>query len=195
MLGQQGTHCPYWQYTTGMTTTPQITQTLTFLQNNPGQVKLITLDIGVNDLLAILGQPPVTIQKVLATLAQVSTNLDTIYGDLQTATAGQNVPIVTMTYYNPFIVTQPISGITTLAVSLLNNVIINKAAAHNVLVAQVYSDPRFNGLFSPTNPGPAIQAICKATWICYKPHPDIHPTTQGYTDIAQDFSAVLPPGV
>lgn len=195
MLGQNGTYCKYWQYTGAMTTTPQITQTMTFLRNNPGQVKLITVDIGVNDLLGMLGQPPVTIQKVLAALSQISTNLDTIYGDLQTATAGQNVPIVTMTYYNPFIVTQPISRVTNLAVTLLNSMIIKKAAAHNILVAQVFNDTHFNGLFSVTNPGPAIAAMCQATWICYTAHPDIHATTQGYTDITQDFTAVLPPGL
>lgn len=177
MLGTNGTYCPSWIYTTGMTTTPQITQAVTFLQTHPGQIKLITIDIGVNDVLRAI-QSGLTLPKVLALARQLSRNLDLIYAQVRQA-AGPNVKIVTMTYYNPLIILSD-SALMKLGAALLNGIIASAAAKQSMTVAQVYQ--AFNGAPKPGD------MICKKTWFCSLLHfGDPHPRRSGYTLIADAF--------
>lgn len=175
--GPGGAACQYAQYTTaGITTTPQITQALTILQAHPGQIKLITLSIGANDLLA-LGLHA-TLGQVLATLQQFSTNLDQILTTLR-AQAGPNVTIIMMNYFNPFVVV-PGTSFFTLGEQLVNNAIAGAARRHNVAVADVYT--AFNGAANPQS------AICNLTWFCNLQYlGNVHPNTQGYALIAGLF--------
>ncbi len=182
MLGLNGTNCPNSQYTTyGITTTPQITLALNFLQDHPGQVRLITIDIGVNDMLQALTSST-SITQVVSVLTQVQNNFDQILTDLQqqaSATQNGNVRIVTMTYYNPLVVSSS-SVFVTLAGQIFANKIKNIAQQHGISVADVYQ--AFNGGAHPT------PIICQLTWYCSTTHPgDPHPHTLGYALIAALF--------
>lgn len=176
MLGNNGTICPYMKYTSGVTTTSQMTQAVNFLQSHAGQVKLITIDIGVNDILTALSGH--LSSGEIATLAQhISQNLGTIYTDIQQAAPG--VKIVTMTYYNPLVVFSNSPGLTAGA-QLFNGIITTQAAQHGIAVADVYQ--AFNGTSDPK------ATICKLTWFCSLFHfGDLHPRTAGYTVIANEF--------
>lgn len=176
-LGPNGAACQYAQYTTaGITTTPQITQAVNILQAHPGQIKLITLSIGANDLLTL--GIHATMGQVLATLQQFSTNLDQILTTLR-AQAGPNVKIIMMNYFNPFVVV-PGTNFISLGEQLVNNVIATTARAHNVIVADVYT--AFNGTSNPK------ATICNLTWFCNLQYlANVHPNTQGYKVIAGVF--------
>jgi lysophospholipase L1-like esterase len=136
MLGLNNIYCPNWQFTKNMTTTPQMTQALSFIQAHPQQINLVTVDIGANDLLAAL-KGGITLQKLLQVILQLHTNLDSIFGQLRAA-VGTQVPIATMTYYNPLIVLSS-SPLITVGAEIFNGVISSEAAKFNVVVAPVYT--------------------------------------------------------
>ncbi len=79
--------------------TSQLDAAVAFLTANPGEVKLITLTIGANDVLACDPLDPDVATCVAAQLGQIGTNLPIIVGTLQAVAPG--VPIVAMNYYNP----------------------------------------------------------------------------------------------
>lgn len=176
-LGPNGSACQYQQYTTaGITTTPQITQAINIIQAHPGQIRLITLSIGANDLLAL--GIHATLGQVLATLQQFSTNLDQILTTLR-AQAGPNVKIMIMNYFNPFIVV-PGTSFISLGEQLVNNTIATQAQQHGVTVVDVYT--AFNGAANPKG------VICGLTWFCNLQYlANVHPNTQGYKVIAGVF--------
>lgn len=176
MLGNGGTICPYMKYTSGVTTTPQIVQAINFLQSHQGQVKLITIDIGVNDILKALSGH-LSSGEITALAQRIAQNLNTIYSDVVNAAPG--VKIVTMTYYNPLVVFSNSPGLTAGA-QLFNGIITTQAAQHGIAVADVYQ--AFNGT---SDPG---ATICKLTWFCSLFHfGDLHPRTAGYTVITNEF--------
>jgi lysophospholipase L1-like esterase len=183
MLGVNGAYCPNWRYTTGMTTTPQLTQALAFIQAHPGQVSLVTIDIGANDVLQLVRGGGITKQKIVQFIQTLTTNLNTIFSQLRAA-VGPDVPIATMTYYNPLVVLSN-SGVITGGATLFNDIITNQAAKSNVVVAPV---------FTAFNSGTIAQqrtSICKNTWFCSLGHLfDPHCKTAGYALIAQTFEQV-----
>lgn len=70
-------------------------------------VRVITLDIGGNDLFAVLpvcsgGLTPTCVTAISTTFATFSANFNFILGELRTA-AGPDTPIIVMTYYNPLV--------------------------------------------------------------------------------------------
>ncbi len=88
--------------TTGsMRTGGQYHAALQFLRRHRGDVALITIDIGGNDVVGCVG--PTGIDQSCATEARatVKRNLGTMLAGLRTA--APHVPLVGMTYYNPFL--------------------------------------------------------------------------------------------
>jgi hypothetical protein len=71
-----------------------------FLASHPGQVAFVTIDIGGNDLAPCFLSIPINAACFAAALPIASANLETIVTGLRTA--GGAVPIVGMTYYDPF---------------------------------------------------------------------------------------------
>jgi lysophospholipase L1-like esterase len=83
----------------------QLNAALLFLETHPGQVAFITIDIGANDLLyRCLDENSGLIGRGCAVdlLPRLQARLTQIV-DALTAAAGPGVPIVGMTYYNPFL--------------------------------------------------------------------------------------------
>ena len=80
----------------------QVAAAVHFLQDHPGQVSLITIDIGANDLnsCVVLTSLSALEACVEATLPTVVANLTEIMTDLRAAD-GSNVRIIGMTYYVP----------------------------------------------------------------------------------------------
>jgi len=84
-------------YTTGS----QLGDAEAFLASHPGQVAFATIDIGGNDLAPCLLSIPINAACFAAALPIATANLETIVTGLRTA--GAAVPIVGMTYYDPFL--------------------------------------------------------------------------------------------
>lgn len=87
--------------TESMRTGGQYHAALRFLRRHRGHVALITIDIGGNDVVGCVG--PTGIDQSCATeaLATVKRNLGTMLAGLRAA--APHVPLVGMTYYNPFL--------------------------------------------------------------------------------------------
>jgi lysophospholipase L1-like esterase len=115
-------------------------EAVAFLQAHQGQVALITIDIGGNDLLPCVNGLTVDlgcIQQAESTMVQ---NLDTILNGLRQA-AGPTVPIVGMNYYDPFLGDWLAGGSTqveaNLSVSLVTNLNTLLAGAYQQIGAPV----------------------------------------------------------
>jgi lysophospholipase L1-like esterase len=155
----------------------QLTDALTYLHANPGEVSPITLDIGANDALRVIEgicefEAACIAGHAPALFAHVATNLGTILADLRGA--APNAKIVVLGLYNPFGAT--ISGGDELTAAL-NEVMRQVAGA----AAARFADPL--PVFNP--PGAREQpTICLLTNMCPPPESgrpqDIHPTDLGY---------------
>ncbi len=82
----------------------QLDAAVAFLEAHPGQVAFITLDVGAQDLVERCLENTGLIGKACAVdlLPRLQSRLARIVDALSTA-AGPSVPIVAMTYYNPFL--------------------------------------------------------------------------------------------
>ena len=169
----------------------QLAEAAAFLQAHRGEVALVTLDVGGNDVTVPDG----------GGVAAVQANLPNILAQLRTA-AGPGVPILGMNYYHPFLpdvwfgTHDPalLQGAVD-AITAFNDVLAGLYAAAGIPIADVESafsmsdvgDPDGDGL--PTN----VEQVCAWTWRCAPPPhgPDIHPNSAGYAVIAHAFEEAL----
>ena len=188
----------------------QLAQAIEFLHAHKDKVELITIDVGVNDILAagcIIGTD-INIECINGAIFQVADNLPVILSALQEA-ADPGTPIVGMNYYNTFLASW-LTGLDgqVLAVqsaglaSLLNRVVLGPTyGAFGIPVADVanafMSDdfttmvpfpPPFNVV--PLN----VAVICQLTYMCVPGPvgPNIHANPAGYGVMAATFAGVLP---
>lgn len=184
----------------------QLDVAVDYLSSNPGEVGLITIVVGANDVLACdPSDPPEVLNAcVAAQLGQIAANLPVIVGTLQAVAPG--VPIVAMNYYNPnlaFWITGPAGeALATQSQALFgafNGVLQAVYDAFGVPVADVA------GAFMTFNdrggdPPKNVREVCKLTLMCEKaggsyilsdydpvvpgPQTDIHPSNKGYNKIA-----------
>jgi len=188
----------------------QLAQAVEFLHAHKDKVELITIDLGVNDVLAagcIVGTV-VNLDCVITAFNQVATNLPIILTVLQSA-ANEGTPIVGMNYYNSFLAFwltgiegQVLAMESAALLNILNNDVLGViygffsipvadvagAFQSNDFVTMVELAP---GLFVPLN----VALICQWTYMCVPPPvgPNIHANPTGYGVIAGEFVAVLPP--
>jgi lysophospholipase L1-like esterase len=173
----------------------QLGDAVEFLDEHPGQIAFITIDIGVNDIFACEGDPGCFIP-------QIATNLPLILDTLRDH-AGPGVPIIGMNYYSPFVVDwfdDPAAGEAAAAdIVAFNNFLESLYADAGVPVADVESafavtdfttqaELKHDGLVPLS-----VYNACTLTWICTDPPlgPDIHANTDGYGVIAETFAAEL----
>ena len=188
----------------------QLAQALKFLHAHKDHVALVTIDIGVNDILAegcIVGTS-VNFQCINSALVKIATNLPAILYAVREATH-PDTPIVGMNYYNSFLaswLSGPDGQLLALQsaglADVLNfNVLGPTYAAFGMPVANVSA--AFNSSnFATMVPFPPpfgsvplnVAVICQFTYMCVAPPvgPNIHANPTGYSVIATAFADVLP---
>jgi lysophospholipase L1-like esterase len=198
--------CPYEHGT-------EMAEAVAFLQAHPGQVELITISLGGND----VSFPPsggfcfdpatgiLDAACVTATLPAIQERLATILAQVRQA-AGPDVPIIGMNYYNPFLgfwllgpVGQLLARIDNAAVETLNAGLEQAYAQAGVPVADVASAFDISNFTDTTElEGVGIVPInvanaCNWTWFCTGPPlgPDVDSNTDGYGVIANAFLDAL----
>jgi lysophospholipase L1-like esterase len=158
----------------------QLSAALAFLQEHPGRVSPITINVGVNDLrplLSICGSDLSCYEaNAPAILAVTRANLDHILGSIRSV--APNAEIITFTNYD--IASVLIDPRSARLAEAFNDVVSDTARSHSVRVADVFS--AFNG-------GPQPATICSLTFAC-TPLQDTHPTDAGYATIASQIWAV-----
>jgi LPXTG-motif cell wall-anchored protein len=177
-----------------------------FLAAHRGATRLVTLDIGANDVASC-----VTANNMLdaacaeKAVQQVSKNLPVILSRLRSADPGVGVQWAGMTYYDPFLAAGLLGdqGRQEAAESLkltdaLNGVLAQEYHAAGFALAPV--DQRFatHDTRQVNAPGLGtvprnVATICMLTWACTTPPvgPDIHTNNAGYGTIASAFASVL----
>jgi len=180
----------------------QLDQAMAFLHAHAKFVSFITIDLGWNDFPC-----QDSIDCLLPGAATIQANLPGILAALRAA-AGQDVPIVGGTIYDPFLVywlsgTPEAEAIAHLSVDEaivpINDLEESIYAAFGMPVADVegaFRTTEFLPLVAmPPYPYPVpvnVATLCALTWICSAAHPgDFHPTADGYQVIATAFRAKL----
>jgi lysophospholipase L1-like esterase len=187
----------------------QLAEAVQFLHAHKDKVELITIDMGVNDVLAagcIVGTV-VDVPCIMAAFGQVATNLPLILTALQNA-ANEDTPIVGMNYYNSFLAFwligidgQMLAMDSAALLNILNNGVLGLTyAAFGIPVADVAGAFQSNDFVTmvPLAPGIIVPLnvalICQWTYMCVPPPvgPNIHANPTGYAVIAGAFEDVLP---
>jgi lysophospholipase L1-like esterase len=164
-------HHPY----VGGPASSQLSDALAYLGGHPGAVSPITIDIGANDALGVIGacnrEPACVLEHAPALFAHVAGNLGSILAQLRGAAPGAQ--IIVLGLYNPF--GSAIAG-GDLLTAELNKVMEAVAAGAGAAFANPLP------VFNPQ--GPLEQpTLCLLTNIC-TPLQDIHPTDLGYATLA-----------
>lgn len=163
----------------------QIAGAVAFLKANAATTRLITLDMGANNVLRC-ARPALDQACAASTTTTVAKELATILGQIRAAAPA--VPIVVLTYYNPLLaawLTGP-EGQTTATQSQvllggLNAEITKAAKAAKAKVADVagaFATTEASGSPQPAN----VKRICDWTWMCSRN--DIHANDAGYAAMA-----------
>jgi lysophospholipase L1-like esterase len=186
--------CSYAHYRTGS----QLAAATLFLATHRGQVRYLTLNIGINDVLHCLPDGATESGCITHGLAAITRNLDTILATLRKVDGGVTVS-VGMSYYDPFLADwsngaegKRIAAASASVISRLNLVEHSLYQRFGFAVADVagaYDDDST----TPSMPGatpPNVQAICALTYMCEQRN--IHPNADGYAVIADAFTARFP---
>jgi len=182
-------------------TQTQIAAADAFLTAHPGQIGLITVSIGGNDVTSCASDPSPTTCVAAATGA-ITTNVTTLATDLRAA-AGAGVPIVGLTYpdvllgewvYPTFPASSADQSLATASVTAFQTLInpaLQKAyaAAGGTFVDVTSATGAYTPLttlakLSPYGKIPkAVVEVCKLTWFCQLGN--IHANSKGYKDIGK----------
>ena len=173
-----------------------------FLKSHRGQVALVTLDIGANNVdgcVTAAGLDPACVQTGIAT---AGTDLVKILRKLHAA--DPSARIVGMNYYDPFLAAwvQGTAGQQTAQASVQLTDFFNRVLAADYLhfkvpVADVAAEFRTDDftviplVHLPVN----VASVCLLTWMCASPPvgPNIHANTLGYRVIADAFVDTIGP--
>ena len=158
----------------------QAAAALAFLAGHPGQTDLISVDIGSNDLLALVNSCSSAPDPHACLAAGVPTTLGTLannYGNLlaHLRALAPNARIVLFNYYNPLALKLP--GSDTL-IAAASNVVDQLAVHFGATVADAFT------AMNHAAGSPAEAAfLCSRTWECTS-FTNIHPTDLGYRALA-----------
>jgi lysophospholipase L1-like esterase len=174
----------------------QLAAAVSFLETH--EVRLVTLDIGANDVDGCISSTGINATCVTTGLGTIGTNLPQILAELRNA-AGPNTLIVAMNYYDPFLAawTLGASGQTLAVASLQTTTVFNgvlKTAyeAFSIPVADVATAYRIRDFtFVPVINLPVnVFLTLSWTWMGAPAPvgPNIHPNAVGYAVIAGTFA-------
>jgi lysophospholipase L1-like esterase len=183
--------------------TSQLDAATQFLAAHRGQVKLVTVDIGANDVDACISATGADPNCVQAGLTALTANLSTITTRIAQADPGTRV--VGMNYYDPFLAQwltgAPGQQLATLSLGLVHTLNQTLQDGYNAAGDPVADTARAFGIdnTSPTSlPGAGqvprdVATTCDLTWMCAPAPtgPNIHANPAGYATIARAFQAKL----
>ncbi|MCR6491529.1 SGNH/GDSL hydrolase family protein [Cellulomonas sp. P24] len=160
--------------------TSQLAAATAFLTAHRGQVSLVTIDIGSNDLLALVGQCQTTATSATAleaclaaglpaTISTIATNYATLLGTIKTL--APSATIVMFNLYNPMALTLPGSD---QLVGVVNQALAGIAANAGARVADA-----FKAINVKADSTVEKASVCLLTWECTS-YKNVHPTTLGY---------------
>lgn len=177
----------------------QLAQALAFLRAHPGRVRLVTIDIGVNDVLGCARDDAGEHDDCLTTaLPRVRAGLARALRAIRAA--APDVPVVGMTYYDPLLASWLLGGrqrrtarTGAAVVERTNAALTQVYRAGGAEVADV-ADAFHTGdtTLVPTDRGSVprdVDAVCRLTYMCTDT--DIHPNGAGHRVIADAFAARL----
>jgi hypothetical protein len=180
----------------------QLDQAIAFLRAHAGQMSLVTIDIGGNDIGASCGAgDAIALSCAAAATAAARSNLVRI-GLALRAAAGRRTPIVGMTYYDPGLAywlkgsMRHLVPITLRIVGALNSSLAAGYRAAGIGVADVEGAFATHDLAHTAYlPGfgrvpLAVANVCKWTGACQQP-PNNHATVTGHRLIAGAFWRAL----
>jgi len=188
----------------------QLTAAETFLARHPGQVSLVTIDIGANDVDACISATKVNLTCMATSDVTAVKNLGTILSAVTMAVHryDPSARVAGMNYFDAFLGLAFSPGgsagtsAATASVAATNAFNIQLSATFHhfgVAVANVASAfhldavlpaSKFDGKTLPAD----VVATCQLTWMCpvgAGHRANIHPNATGYRTIASAFSAVL----
>jgi hypothetical protein len=189
----------------------QLAEAVRFLHAHKDKVELVTIDMGVNDVLStgcIVGTD-IDFACIQAAFFQISVNLPVILSAMSEA-AAPGTPIVGMNYYNTLLaswLTGPAGEVVALQSAELarmfnDDVLAATYGAFGIPVADVavayLSDDFATMVPFPTPDSPLliplnVAVICQLTYMCAPAPvgPNIHANEAGYGVIAATFAALL----
>ena len=183
----------------------QLAQAAAFLAGHRGKVKLVTIDIGANDLNPCLSLP--TLNQIVTCLEgvfpQIQANLTSIMNTLTTASDSGQPPIIGMNYYDPELAnwlkgdaaSKALAKASIALAQAFGNLLGGVYTSFGAKVADVFTAfhtsafgtkvtlPEFGQV--PKD----VAYICTYTWECAAPPvgPNIHANILGYGIIANTF--------
>ena len=202
MLTGAGSPCSYPQGS-------QLAAALAFIKAHRGQIKLITIDIGANNVDGCVAGGGISQSCVAGGIAALEHDLPLILGPLRDA-AGPRTMIAGMNLYDPFLADDLTTGsaaaaaqaAATQSVTLaedINQIIASADQDFNVKTADVqdaFSTTDFTD--TTTMPGAGtvplnVARICEWTWMCAPSPvgPNIHANATGYEVLAGAFEQAI----
>lgn len=173
----------------------QLAQAVDFLEDHARFTRLVTIDIGANDITGCAASGTLEQGCVVATVGRVATNLAAALSAIRAV--APEVPIVVLDYYDPFLAAwltgpsgQELATASVAAAGAFNGAIAavaGRARAHVALVSAAFETSTWapdaaTGL--PTN----VARICAWTWMCSLG--DIHANDAGYAVLARTVAGV-----
>jgi lysophospholipase L1-like esterase len=173
-----------------------------------GEVALVTLDIGANDIDGCLAEDSIDAACVIRGAGDISANLPVIMRRLRRA-AAHGTPMAAMTLYNPFLELYLTRGGQAEAIASdkyarnVNEGLARLYGAGEFRVAHVdaafhtYDTSKKTSLAGQPHPVPvAVAEVCRLTWMCAPAPvgPNIHANRVGYGLIAQAFATAFRSG-
>ena len=191
----------------------QLDAAVAFIRAHSSQVKLVSLDIGTNDVVDCL-DPTLYKKGVTATLAcitqgmgAVSTNLPKILAPLKAAVA-PGTKLVAGDIYDPFLAGLLVNDATVDGIARRSLALITKvngeiayadarAGFGTANVASAFFTYSTAKVRAPALGGSVqrnVAVLCSFTWSCTKAPrgPNIHPTTAGYLAMARAYENAVP---
>lgn len=172
----------------------QIGAATRFLRAHRRDLALVTVDIGINDVVRCQQAPPGprSAACLAAGLATIERNLPTAVR-LVRAAAGPQVPVVALDYYAPF-VASPDPGRAAWSHYVTGRLDATLSGVLGPLHVRVAHTAAAFGLGRPV----AVEAadVCRLTWVCSPPPvgANLHANAAGYRAMAGAVEQVLPGG-
>ncbi len=183
----------------------QLGAALAFIARHPGEIAFATVDVGTDDLFAhCLSRRGVFARAcVLDVMPRVERRLSRIFDKLGSA-LGPDVPIASMTYFDPLLGLwlvpggRPLARISLRAMKAANRGFTSAYADAGILTADVAATFRIGDFdHSVGVPGDGrvpvnVANTCRWTWFCSSRFfGDPHPKRSGYHKIAHTFNRQL----